>query len=239
MLKICNRPQNNTLRISANYLSGSVSLGRASPNKLSPRYLAPPSLVAADKFRFLSQSKILHECSLLPFSIKSHLVQRHRRISRADLDCDGDLSLLRGPHRFEEMYTEDKSRQSDSGYGTDKRLVIRNTTSSRSEQDVESPSVNQTPATKKPKEEPFEGRVSLVTIDSDGNECHVSGIFGSVAPRKPTLPPRNLLRKASLIPGDASSLLLRSFSQQSDATLCGSINSNGKYEIEESSNTRR
>ena len=41
---------------------------------------------------------------------ETHLVQRHRRISRADLGCDGDLSLLRGAHRFEEMYTEDESR---------------------------------------------------------------------------------------------------------------------------------
>ena len=101
-------------------------------------------------------------------------MQRHRRISRADLDCDGDLTLLRGAHRFEEMYAEDESRQGDSGYGTDKRLVIRNTTSSRSEQDVESLSINQTPSSKKPKEEPFEGRVSLVTIDSDDNERHLA-----------------------------------------------------------------
>ncbi|KAL9606611.1 MAG: hypothetical protein Q9204_009458, partial [Flavoplaca sp. TL-2023a] len=91
-------------------------------------------------------------------------------------------------------------------------------------------SIGKTPSSKKPKQELFEGRIELLKFDLNGNEHGVSGIFGSVAQR-PSIPQRNPLRKTSLIPSDIS---LLSFTQDSGATLCGSIKSNGKYEIEES-----
>ncbi|KAI4261698.1 MAG: hypothetical protein L6R42_003105, partial [Xanthoria sp. 1 TBL-2021] len=159
------------------------------------------------------------------------IVQRRRRIGYADLDYDSDLGLQGGAHRIGELYPEHEVRQADSGYGTDKHLGPGDVSLGGKVQDIETSSIGQTPASKKPKEEPFEGRIELSEICQDGNEYQVSGIFGSVT-RRPSIPQRNPLRKASLIPSDVS---LQSFTQNSEATLCGSIKSNGKYEIEESS----
>ncbi|KAL8877342.1 MAG: hypothetical protein Q9192_008690, partial [Flavoplaca navasiana] len=161
---------------------------------------------------------------------EAHLVQRHQRISCADFDCDSDLSLQARAHRMGGLYPEDAVREVDSGYGTDKHLVTKIASTPDKVQVPESSSIGKTPSSKKPKEKLFEGRTELLKIDQNGNEHLVSGIFGSVAQR-PSIPQRNPLRKASLIPSDVS---LLSFTQNSDATLCGSIKSNGKYEIEES-----
>ncbi|KAL8884644.1 MAG: hypothetical protein Q9215_007357, partial [Flavoplaca cf. flavocitrina] len=159
-----------------------------------------------------------------------HHVQRHHRVYRTDFDFDSDLSLQTRAHRMGGLYPEDEVREVDSGYDTDKHLVTKIASTPDEVQVPESSSIGKTPSSKKPKVQPFEGRIELFKIDQNGNEHPVSGIFGSVAQR-PSIPQRNPLRKASLIPSDIS---LLSFTQNSDATLCGSIKSNGKYEIEES-----
>ncbi|KAI4270854.1 MAG: hypothetical protein LQ337_006428, partial [Flavoplaca oasis] len=161
---------------------------------------------------------------------EAHLVQRYRRISCADFDFDSDLSLQARAHRMGGLYPEDEVHEVDSGYVTDKHPETKIALSPGEVQVPESSSIGKTPSSKKAKGEPFQGRIELLEIDQNGNEHLVSGIFGSVAQR-PGIPQRNPLRKASLIPSDIS---LLSFTQNSDATLCGSIQSNGKYEIEES-----
>ncbi|KAI4235549.1 MAG: hypothetical protein LQ349_003082 [Xanthoria aureola] len=151
-----------------------------------------------------------------------YLPQRSRRIAYADFDADGDLGLQGGPHRIGELYREHEVHRADSGYATDNYI---DSLLGGEVQDVKTSSIGQTPASKKPKEDPFEGRVEPSKVCQDGNE---SGIFGSVT-RRPTIPQRNPRRIANLVPSDLS------FTQISQATLCGSIKSNGKYEIEESS----
>ncbi|CAL8584530.1 hypothetical protein XPA_010121 [Xanthoria parietina] len=153
------------------------------------------------------------------------LVQRSWRKAYTDFDADGDLGLQGGPHRIEELYSENEVRKADSGYSTDNHI---DSLLDGELQGVETSSIGLTPASKKPKEDPFEGRLEPSEVCQDGNDCLTSGIFGSVS-RRPTLPQRNPRRIANPVPSDLS------FTQISQATLCGSIKSNGKYEIEEGS----
>ena len=204
-------------------------LGISSPLPLVVSQTDPYTDIDLVKQGGLKRAPFVHRAHEFP-PLEAHLVQRHHRISCADFDCDSDLSLQARAHRMGGLYPEDEVREADSGYGTDKHLETKIVSTPDEVQVPESSSIGKTPSSKKPKKEPFEGRIELLKIGQNGNELLVSGIFGSVAQR-PSVPQRNPLRKASLIPSDIS---LLSFTQNSDATLCGSIKSNGKYEIEES-----
>ncbi|KAL8903341.1 MAG: hypothetical protein Q9171_007435, partial [Xanthocarpia ochracea] len=165
---------------------------------------------------------------------EAHLVQRHRRISRADLDFDGDLGLQGFAHRIGDLYPAHEVRQADSNYGTDKRLGLEELSwANKRQKSSDSESIGQTPVSKKAKakDENSQERTGFVAVRQDGYEYEITGIFGSVT-RRPSIPHRHPMRKLSPIPYDGS---LKSFTQTSAATLCGSITSNGKYEIEESS----
>ncbi|KAL8846810.1 MAG: hypothetical protein Q9221_008118 [Calogaya cf. arnoldii] len=173
----------------------------------------------------------------------AHIVPRPRRINFANLDCESDLGLQGGPHRIDELYPEHEVRQADSGYGTDQPLGTGYTSFFVELQDLDFTSIGQTPASKKAKEKPFEEHIELPTISQDGYEYQTSDLFGSTT-RRPTLPPRNPLRKASLIPSDSSQYSTPTpqyttqpsqySTQSSAATLIGSIQPNGKYTIPES-----
>ncbi|KAL8801051.1 MAG: hypothetical protein Q9182_004743 [Xanthomendoza sp. 2 TL-2023] len=55
---------------------------------------------------------------------EAHLVQRHRRISIADLASDGDLGLQGGPHRIDELYPADEARRADSMFGRSRQISV-------------------------------------------------------------------------------------------------------------------
>ncbi|KAL8781843.1 MAG: hypothetical protein Q9213_005818, partial [Squamulea squamosa] len=161
----------------------------------------------------------------------AHLVRRHHGISCADLDWDGDLGLQGGAHRLGELYPAHEIAQADSGYSTEKHLGVANVSLRGSLQDFKSHSIGLTRVSEKPDEKTFEGRVGLLEVGQDGHEYHVPGIFGSVT-RRPSIRRQHPMRKARLIPSDGTT---ETFQQTSAATLCGSLKSNGKYDIEESS----
>ncbi|KAL8765355.1 MAG: hypothetical protein Q9209_007541 [Squamulea sp. 1 TL-2023] len=161
----------------------------------------------------------------------AHLVQQHHRVSCANLDRDGDLGLQGGARRLGELYPVHEAHQADSEYSTEKRLGGANASLRGSLQDFVSQSIGKTLVSKDPDEKTFKGRVGLFEVGQDGHEHHVSGIFGSVTQR-PSIPHRYPMRKARLIPSDGPA---ETFQQTSAATLCGSLKSNGKYEVEESS----
>ncbi|KAL8669502.1 MAG: hypothetical protein Q9168_005904, partial [Polycauliona sp. 1 TL-2023] len=167
-----------------------------------------------------------------PPVLNAHLVQSHRR---ADLDCNGDLGLQGGAHRMAELYPKNEVGQADSGYGTDKRLVVRNAIPSV---DGDASSIVNTPASMKAKEEPFKERRAprfanrFDLVDSDYEYQEGTGIFGWAQPRGQNVRLRDPRRQPSPVPSEVSMKSLATESSQS--TLCGSIKSNGKYDIEES-----
>ncbi|KAL8807685.1 MAG: hypothetical protein Q9200_004570, partial [Gallowayella weberi] len=55
---------------------------------------------------------------------EAQLVQRHRRISVADLASDGDLGLQGGSHRLDELYPADEASRADSESGRSRQISV-------------------------------------------------------------------------------------------------------------------
>lgn len=89
-------------------------------------------------------------------------------------------------------------------------------------------SIGQTPASNKPKEELFfEEHIELPRISQDGYEYQTSDLFGSIT----LIPSDTASQYSTQTPPQTSPL---HSTQSSAATLIGSIQSNGKYTIPES-----